>query len=328
MSVPRLPKDFASTLRTVACADALLANDGGISAHAWEAAAYGITKRGYGLGSKTRGSLARNLSGKVVVSPGRLEEWKADRPAVAQLAACPLWHQLRQPQQLSKEELVTLEPAVKITVLVNNIFVHNERAKVTKELSERLAACGTLDAVSALWSLLLEAEADGAHQVAWQCARHLPATLALAARNQSVRRVALPIFARMRQLTLDGLRLDGQTLQLSRYELLRVSDSAINLPPLRLIGLNRKPQPLIAGIPMPESATIGRKLMVPGASVAWLSRNLAPEGPAGRATGQQAGRKWLTRDGKPGISPCDPRVTPGLHPAAITRLKEALGDWA
>src|SRR5690606_41707527 len=55
---------------------------------------------------------------------------------------------------------------------------------------------------------------------------HLPPALALTAQCRSVRRVALLIFARIRQLTLDGLTFDGRTLELAQYELLSVADSS------------------------------------------------------------------------------------------------------
>lgn len=327
MPIPRLPKDFASTLMTVACADALLMSDGCASAHAWEAGEYGLIKRGYGFGSKTRGSLARNLSGKVVVSHSRLEEWKAGRPAVAALAACPLWLQLRHPRQLTTDELIAQEPTTRMTMHINNFFAPNRRAKVTEELIGQLATCGTLDAVAALWSLLLEAKAEDSHEIAWQCARHMPPALALAAQNRPVRRVALPIFARIRQLALDALNFNGQKLQLSRYELLRVSESAVDLPPLQITGSFRSSPPVIVGYRTSANRTVGRELVVPEARLSWVLKHLIPEVPARMAACCRVGMKWLSRDGKPGIRPCDPQATHGLHPLAIARLREALGDW-
>lgn len=325
MPIPRPPKDFASTLATVACADAVLASDGCASAHAWEAAAYGVIKRGYGFGSKTRGSLARNLSGKVVVSQRRLDEWKVGRPLVAELAACPIWLQLRYPRQLTTEELIALEPAVRMTLLVNNLFADNQRAKVTENLVAQLATCGSIDAVAAVWSLLLEAEAEGSKEIVWQCARHLPPTLALAAQCRSVRRVALPIFARIRQLTLDGLRFNERTLELSRYDLLRATDSALDLPPLEVRGRYRTSSP---EAPSSLTSTFGRRLIVPETRKAWVLAHVVPEGQKRSAARCRARRKWLAHDGNPGVSPCDPRATVGLHPLAVSRFRDTLGDWS
>lgn len=313
---------------TVACADALLANDGRASAYAWEAAAYGVIKRGYGFGSKTRGSLARNLFGQVVVSQRRLDEWKDGRPVVAELAASPLWLQLRSPRQLATEELIALEPAARMTTLVNNIFATNERAKVTEELVGKLAACGSIDAVAVLWSLLLEAAADGSQEIVWQCARRLPPALALAAQCRSVRRVALLIFARIRQSTLDGLTFEGRTLELSQYDLLSATDSSLDLPTLEVTELFRRSSPVaLRSLTSPES-TLGRQLIVPEERRAWVLAHLVPEGQERGATGRRARGKWLASNGSLGISPCDPRATVGFHPAAVRRLRDALGDWS
>lgn len=312
----------------MACADALLEHDGFASAHAWEAHRFGVKKRGYGFGSKTRGSLARNLSGQVVASPRRLNEWKDGRPIVAELAESPLWLQLRSPRQLATEDLIALEPAARIATLVNNLFVSNQRAKVTEELVGKLAACGSIDAVAVIWSLLLEAAADGSQEIVWQCARHLPPALALTAQCRSVRRIALLIFARIRQLTLDGLTFDGRTLELAQYELLSVADSSHDLPPVEATGGFLTPSS-VALRSLTSRSTIGRRLRVPEARRAWVSAHLVPESQGRSATGRQTLGKWLASNGSSvGIRPCDPQATVGFHPAAVRRLRDALGEWS
>ena len=198
---------------TVACVEAVLLADGSVSPYAWEKATYGATDRGYGSGPKTRGSMARNRSGQVVVSPGRLAEWERGRTGVVEIANSPIWPMLRQLERWSEEQWLAIEPASRLVLYMHApLFGAYRRRPIDTTLLSRLAACGTFDAVASLWAVLLEAQFEGRAELAFECARYLVAAISLLGATPVGCRVALPILARIRQLSLDRMQWQGQML--------------------------------------------------------------------------------------------------------------------
>jgi hypothetical protein len=88
-----------------------------------------------------------------------------------------------------------------------------------------LVALGTLDAVTALWKLLLEAVEEGNNNIL-MIASHIPPALAMFHRRAEGKRTAILLFARMRQLILDRVKFDGEELSLSGYDLAAVAGRA------------------------------------------------------------------------------------------------------
>lgn len=88
-----------------------------------------------------------------------------------------------------------------------------------------LAVLGTLDAITALWKLLLEAVEEG-NDTALMIASHVPPALAMFYRRAEGKRTAILLFARMRQLILDRIQFDGVELSLSGYDLAAAADRA------------------------------------------------------------------------------------------------------
>lgn len=324
----RYPKDFASTVMTVACADALLFHDQAKSSYAWEAATFGAVLRDGFSGPKTHGTLARNQSGQVVFSQPRLEELSRTRLGVLQSAKSILWEMLRRPRVLSTEEMRALDPIVDLVVNEHLWLLGGvRRARVDEELLQRLAACGTLDAVAAMWSLLLEAEASGKAETAFLCARYLPVTVALLGVLPVGQRVAFLILARLRQQCLDRISWQGRRLALVDFDLMGLQASASRLPPLELMRDRFMRSRHVAKWPVHPSAALSKKLFVPEERMQWVINAL----PRTRGTrGPRPHHVWK-RDWGPlehPESPCRPKARPHFHRAALDRIRGALGPYA
>lgn len=81
-----------------------------------------------------------------------------------------------------------------------------------------LVAAGTLDTITALWMLLIQADAAGSDNVLL-IASYIPPALAMFCRRPEGRRTAIFLFARMRQSILDRVQWGGQELSLCGYDL-------------------------------------------------------------------------------------------------------------
>lgn len=327
LELKRFPKDLASTLMSVACVEALLLHDQVKTPYGWEAAAYGTRPREGDSGPKNRGTLDRNRSGFAIMLPARLHALAQDRLGVSQTAQSPLWGMLRHPRMLSDEQLLELEPAANIVVNERFSLVGVvRRAGVNVELIERLAACGTFDAVAALWSLLLEAETKQRPEIALTCARHLPVAVALLGASPVGNRLAFLILARLRQLCLDRIACQGRRLALAEFDFCTVQASAHNLPPLELERAMFMKGSRVAQFPLDRSA-IGKTLIVPLSRAQWI-RDALPTTRGAR--GPRTRHVWR-RDLGPLIhplSPCRAETQPKFHGSALKRIRRSLGDYA
>jgi hypothetical protein len=310
----RFPKDFAATLMTAATAECLIAHDG-MQPHSWEAAHYESKKRGYGSGTKTRGTLARSRSGYCTVCFRRLAEWEAGRPPVTSVARSLLWSLLRDPvlpEKPTTNFFAFLEPQAFWVVHVD-LIGFPLRARTDETIAQALAACQSFDAIAALWALVLEEEMEGRHDMALTCAQYLPPALAFLSCTTPGWRVALPAFARIRQSTLDGLKNEGQALRLADYDLPAVARSAQLLERPEFIPVKRLRRP--AG-----------KLEFPEATLEWVKAHRAPVEPIDRPRRTRAWRPRLSPMSHP-QGPCHSNAFPHYHPKALARMHAALGRY-
>ncbi len=312
---------------SVACAEAVLQFEGVGTSHAWEAKFYGAKKRGYGSGPKTRGSMARNRSGQVVVSRTRLADWVRCRTTVAQVAHSPLWAMLRELRMLSDGEYKALEPASRAAFHLRHCWIFKDPRSPLEEVARNLAACGTFDAVAALSSLLLEAENGGRPDLAFHCARHLPAAIALLGASPMGHRVALLILARLRQVCLDRMCWQGQRLALSDYDLPALRASAGRLPPLVLGHTVWREVRIAMALSARRETFVVGAFEVPASRAQWIRDALPPINLSPSVDPQRFWRQDLSPIGHPG-SPCHPNAAAGFHPCAVARICETLGDYA
>lgn len=321
----RYPKDLAATLMSTACVEHVLLHDHVESPHAWEAEKYGAIKRNPYSGPKTRGSMARNRSGQVVVSLSRMAIWEEGRPKVTETKQSPLWAMLRQPRALSEREWSTLEPATLMASQKGNDLLGIKlRADRNESLLMRLACCGTFDAIAGLCSLYHEAKAEGRWEFAFQCALYLPPAIVLLGPPQVARRSSLLIFATLRRHMLDSAKLNGEVLDLSRYDIPLLQREAEDLPSLMV-----KRALLSSGAtkPFDGTRTFGYGLVIPRQRAEWVTANL----PATRsARGAGRGQIWRGLIG-PMSHPkgaCAPSFRPSFHPLALDRFRRELGKFA
>ncbi len=324
----RYPKDFASTLMSVACAEAVLIHDRMQSAHAWEATEYGSKKRKGDSGTKTRGSMARNRSGQVMVSFSRMAIWENGREEVSHIKTSALWESLRKPRALTESEWAALDPVTfKASHHVFCLIGGFKRRDEDEVLLQRLACCGTFDAIAALVSLRLEALAREDVEFAFRCARYLPPAIAMLSPSSIARRVALPIFAYLRGCVLEEARWNRQVMDLTRYDIPRLQESAERLPRLcrRRSILPRATEEV--SWPFDFTRTSGWDLVVPQERVDWVSSHLPPTRSVMGAGRRTVWRGALSPTSHPD-GPCNPNFQPAFHADALRRIRKALGEFA
>lgn len=308
----RWPKDLAGTLRTVACVETLLDAEGLSTPHQWEARHYGTRPKSWWAGPKTRGSMARSRSGQFVASHERVAEWGRAQPSVVTVARSWLWGLLRCAEPIPATYPSSwFEDHFEETAFLAfhdylPLMAEAFRAPATESIMTQLAACRSFDAVAAMWLLLLEAiNVDPAR--ALSCARYVPPALALLAQTPGGRRVALPILARMRQLTLDQIRVDDRQLQLHDYDLPSCAESARHVPGVRVEVQRRR-----------------RRLFVSDATRDWIATHLGHVGDAPLV------RPWTSQLGPltHPSGPCLVTAGPRYHRDALARLRRELGVYA
>ena len=322
MAVPRFRKDFASTLMTAASVDALLHLAKKSSAYAYEADRYGSIKRKHGQGAKTLGSMDRNRSGKIIVSPQRLSDWEKRQPSVIRVARTPLWEMLRQPRVLSDKELDGMEPVTQKALFAFLIAFIGLPRRSDEALFLHVCACAHLDSVAALWSLSLKAQTSGNAALAFECARYVPPALVLVGAQPFGRRVAPLIFARMRQIFLDEIRLEGKSLDLSGYDLEQRGESVHALPPLQLQRERLGYRAREVQWPVTERDAHNLEVVVGPQRKEWIHANLAP------VRGISGPRQVWRRDLSPTKRLEQEQGSLRFSPDAITRFRQTLLQFA
>lgn len=314
----RLPKDLAATLLTVACSEYVLAADGGISPYQWEAKHYGVRPRKYGMGPKTRGTMARSRSGQFVVSGTRLQSWRDRLPEIDQIAGSPVWDLLR-PASMDAgvlPDLKDVEPKAYWSMyqhLLSGLF-GGWPCPVDETQMQRLAACGTFDGIAGLWTLILRAQSEGDMDAALQGGRYLPPALALLACTVPGSRVAHLMLARARQVMLDSLRWQRTALALYDYDFPAACVSAKRLATLQLEPYRR---PLRYNSKMPK---------IPPATLEWIMKHRSRLRPQ-TSPSHARWRKGLGPSHHPS-GPLHPDFEPKFHVDARARIRAALGCYA
>ena len=324
----RYPKDFASTLMSIACAEAVLFHDRMQSSHAWETSKYGSKKRDSYSGTKTRGSMARNRSGQVIVSFSRMAIWEDGREEVSQIKQSALWGCLRELRVLTADEWAALDSvSFKASHDVFYLIGGHKRRDRSEDLLQRLACCGTFDAIAALVSLHFEALAAGDGEYAFDCARYLPPAIAMLSPACIARRVSLLLFAYLRRRLLDKAKWNRLVLDLTRYDIPLLQESAERAPRLAIKRsmFPRKSQDV--QWPFDFTRKSSWDLVVPQGRVDWVKSHLPPTrsvmGAGRRRIWNGALSPMLHPD-----SPCLPHFRPPFHQEALRRIRDALGNFA
>ncbi len=149
---------------------------------------------------------------------------------------------------------------------IREISFERDLHQITDEDLARLTLLGTLNGLTALLLLLYEAQVRRPNRdEALRVAKRIPAALALYGCTSRVcERVAYLVFARLRQLYLDRIEVDGTKLDLAAYDLATAAMHAgewngTDLPSDRMRAGAKKPN-----APIPEERTT------------WLNHWLAP----------------------------------------------------
>jgi hypothetical protein len=321
--VHRFPKDFGATLMTAASVDALLFLEGKSSSYAFEKAVYGTFKPEFALGRKTIGTMVRNRSGMVVVSPRRLAEWEARQPAIVFIARSILWEMLRRPRVLTFEELFAMEPVTqKAVIAFMYMLPAYNRRRSDESLFLTTCACAHLDSIAALWCFLLEAADAGNTQLAFTCARYLPPAVALVGAQPFGRRIAALIFARLRQECLDQIRYDGYSLDLAGYDVESLFDSAEQLPALELHRPRWLKSTVSVKWPVTTRQASSMDVLVSAERAMWIQSHLAP-------IRRSRGRRLVWRKDVSPTHRLEASSESGrFSPAAIARFRETLREFS
>jgi hypothetical protein len=253
--------------------------------------------------------------------------WEDGREEVTEIKRSPLWACMRELRVLTGEEWAALDPvSFKASHHVYYLIGGYKRREMDEELLQRLACCGTFDAIAALLSLQLEASAAGEKEYAFLCARYLPPAVAMLTPIYISRRVALLIFAYLRGRVLDKARWNRQVLDLTRYDIPLLQETAKLVPPLA------SEHPLFPRKSQDVSWPFARtgsswELVVPSGRVDWVRSHLPPTRPV-----MGAGRRRIWRGALSPMlhpdSPCQPHFQPPFHAEALHRIRDALGKFA
>jgi hypothetical protein len=240
----RPPADFVSALRTAATCERAIAEAGGKVNAVEEALGHCLAEEPGNWGHVTR---LRRVD--IMLSQAMRLKLLGHYPALENVVDSPIWelsramalrarHETRERNTdgFSEEDIAgyaaALGPAVVHAIdtgffgsILGGAIRYGPRP-TDAELT-RVALLGTFDAVAALWILVLR-QADIDHKIAdaLHVARYIPPALALLLRSDEGRRVALFLFAHMRQTTLDVLRADEMGLVLHEYDLVAAARSA------------------------------------------------------------------------------------------------------
>ncbi|WP_145985461.1 hypothetical protein [Marilutibacter maris] len=259
--------------------------------------------------------MARSRSGQFVASRERVAEWGRAQPAVVTVARSWLWELLRCAAPIPATYPATwFKDHFEETAFLGfhyyvPLMPEEFRASASESVMTQLAACRSFDAVAAIWLLLLEAISVDPGQ-ALSYARYVPPALALLAQTPGGRRVALPILARMRQLTLDHIYDAERHLKLEDCDLPSMTESAPEVTGVRIEVLRGR-----------------RRLAVPDATRNWIEANLGNVGEGGRAPTVRPWSSQRSPLNHPN-GPCQVGVWPRYHRDALERLRLELGVYA
>jgi len=234
-------KDFAGTLRSMASIEMAIHSVPTHSAHAVEKLLGWVDGRNSKAGSKNSGRIAKARTGKHVLPEDTLARLTLCCRDVQPLMRSPLWELVRTgrfSEKMGADAYEILNDAAYWAIHVPIPLVSAERGRAwlidrfTEDRLANLAAQGSLDAVAALWMLILGSSMQKSDlKQIFTIATYIPPTLALLSRSPVGLRVARLLFARIRQITLDRVVFDGYQLSLESYDLEKVAETVIGWSP-------------------------------------------------------------------------------------------------
>lgn len=299
------------------------------SAHAVEKLLGWVDGRNSKAGRKNSGRIAKARTGKHVLPERTLARLVLCCGVVSPVTRSPLWELVRTgrfPEGLGGDDYGMLNDAAYWVIHVPIPLISAVRGRawlvdrITEDRLVRLVAQGSLDAVAALWMLILDGgKAKSDLKRIFTIATYIPPTLALLSLSPAGLRVARLLFARIRQLTLDHLTFDGYQLSLERYDLAKVAGTVTGW------------SPGCVGPANPYKKIGGRAKIVPTplAILDWIERSRAPVRKVRR---QPAKPRWRA-DLSPSEHTTERRFElehfSVMHPKAIGICKAELKEyWA
>ena len=195
-------------------------------------------KREDGTGTQNLGVIATARSADKLLPSNRLPALEKRYPGIVKAHDLPLWQLLHEGQifphtlgecleQLSDEAYWIIQRPVNPLILVRRIVWELDVETLDEEQLLQLCFAGTLDGVTALWLMLGEAVSAKSLALGQKIGTYLPPALALyAVTSPAHQRIAVLIFARLRQLVLDDLQADGQVFALAGYDLCQAASEA------------------------------------------------------------------------------------------------------
>ena len=237
------PYDFASILESVIAIEAISDRMSVSSSYAIEDRLGLVKKREGSTGTQTTGAISKSRKGDKGLDPPLLQKLMDLDSAALPWCSALIWELIRSGDlQLGSEQRYrTFSERVCNILHVRTLVFGIQRIgdvyfrPVTLHHLRCLVTIGTLDAITALWMLLIQARDEGAGNVL-VIASHIPPALALFHCRPEGRRTAILLFARMRQLILDKVQSDAFELSLCRYSLTNAASESISwtLPALEI----------------------------------------------------------------------------------------------
>ncbi|MFC4761756.1 hypothetical protein ACFO8R_01300 [Dyella koreensis] len=238
------PYDFASVLESVMAIEAISSAMPRASSEVIEDELGMVKERQDGPGRVSSGRIAKSRRGDHGLDAQVLQRLIQLKPRAWPWCNPFIWELMRSGQLPMQDEEVrynTFSEQVHKLLHVRTMMFGIQRVgsgsfqPVTLHHLRCLVMVGTLDAIAALWMLLIQAVAKGSDDIL-VIASHIPPALAMFYRRPEGQRTAVLLFARMRQLILDRVRTDVHELSLCRYDLPAVANRAMawTLPALEI----------------------------------------------------------------------------------------------
>lgn len=286
-----------------------------------------VKTREDGSGTLNRCVIAPARSADKLLSAYRLSELQRLCPGIDGARRLPLWRLLDgeafSPQagreclaQLSEDAYWTLHEPIFPWIRSRAFVWELDIEQLTEEKLLQLCFLGTLDGVAVLWLLLSEAVRTKQNMaLALRIGAHLPPALALYARTSpAYARIAVLIFARLRQLVLDPLRADNEAFAFEGYDLRRAANEARDWPdPEIMLGAR-------GGRRLPS------KIFLQPCHEAWINRwrgSLVAPAPVLDASA----RRWHRRLRPSNVIALHPAGLHPLSPRAKKEIRRSLGGY-
>ena len=258
------PHDLASLLESVMAIEAVSSVMPRPSSHVIESKLGFVKPRLHAAGVHSSGRIAKSRKGAHGLEPQTLQKLMRLYPSALPPCSELIWQLIRSGElheQDYQERYKTFSGHV-YKLLHVRMMVWGKQCvgewlggPVTLDHLRCLVTVGTLDAIAALWMLLIRAIEDRADNVL-DIASHIPPALALFYRRPEGRRTAVLLFARMRKLILDSLQANGYELSLCRYNLAAAADGAVpwtlpamEIPYARQLGRKSRPPSALPELP-------------------------------------------------------------------------------